>query len=183
MTDMEQQLILQAQKGDGAAFGILVKDHLTRVYGTAYMFLRNAEDAADISQEVLIRAYRSFGRFDPSKPLYPWLYRITRNLCINHVKRSGAASVAMDDLAWVPSAYEGPEEQAIRKDEAETLRQAMDELSASHREILSLKHFGDCSYAEMADILEIPIGTVMSRLYNARRRLRDILTRIEGETI
>lgn len=175
MTGMEQQLILQAQRGDGAAFGMLVKDNLSRIYRAAYMILRNAEDAADISQEVFIRAFRAFPRFDASKPLYPWLYRITRNLCFNHIKRADSRSVAMDDLGWVPSEYLGPESLAVRNEDAAIVRKAMGNLSAPHREILSLKHFADCSYAEMAEILDIPIGTVMSRLYNARKRLGEIL--------
>lgn len=182
MSDMETELMVRARKGDGKAFGLLIRGYLTRVYRTALLFVHNSEDAADICQEVLIRAYRAFPRFDPARPLYPWLYRITRNVCINHVRRRDAATVAMEDLGWVPSTYEGPEAQAVRAGEAESIRRAMARLSESHREILSLKHYADCSYAEIAEILDIPIGTVMSRLYNARRRLADILTSSEGET-
>ena len=178
---VEQQLVLRAKTGDGRAFGLLAKQYLGRIYQGAYFFLHNNEDAADISQEVFIRAYRSFGTFDAGRPLYPWLYRIMKNLCINHARRSKKETSISDDPGCLADERSGPEAELIKREECERLRLAVSQLPELHREIITLKHFQGCSYSEMADILSIPIGTVMSRLYNARKRLGGLYAALEGK--
>lgn len=175
MDVMEIQLILEAKSGNREAFGQLVGLYGKRVYHTAFSFLHNVDDAADIVQEVFLRAYKNLTSFDVTKALFPWLYRITKNLCINAAKRSSRreGTLPVDDL--LPSRSFDPVRDLTRGEEAEELRKAIASLEENHRNILIMKHFQDCSYADMSEILEIPIGTVMSRLYNARMRLREKL--------
>jgi RNA polymerase sigma-70 factor, ECF subfamily len=176
---MEVQLITAAQAGDTDAFSELVRLYSRRVYRLAYSFLHNVDDASDIVQEVFLRAYRSLARFDTSRAFYPWLHRITRNLCINRrsLKANTEGTLPVEEL--LPAAGYDPLATTLRNEELEQLRIAVTNLPEMHREIIVLKHFQECSYAEIAEILDVPIGTVMSRLYNARQKLKALLTEAE----
>lgn len=178
---MEAQLILAAQSGDERALAELIRRYDRRVYRLAYSFLHNVDDAADVVQEVFLRAYRNLSRFDTTRAFYPWLYRITRNLCIN--KRNLGANkertLPADDL--IPSVTFDPLTIVVNNEEIEALKNAICLLPDLHREILLLKHFQECSYADIAEILGIPIGTVMSRLFNARKKLKSLLVEVESE--
>ena len=176
--DMERQLILQAQKGNRDAFGELVNLYGRRIYYAAYSFLHNVDDASDSVQEVFLRAFKNLSSFDPSRAFYPWLYRIAKNLCINTVQRASRRDTALPPEDIIASTGRGPESEAVRNEEADQLREAMTLLSDKHREIIKLKHFQECSYAEIAEILDIPIGTVMSRLYAARGKLKDLVMEV-----
>jgi RNA polymerase sigma-70 factor (ECF subfamily) len=178
---LERQILLEAKGGSKEAFAALVKAYFPRLYRAAYGFLRNVEDSADLCQEAFLRAYRNMARFDAGKTFYPWIYKILRNLCINHLRGRKRHTLRATDLEELESGYPAPEKEVLRKEELELLHRAIDRLPEMHREILLLKTYGDASYQEIAEILSIPIGTVMSRLYNARVKLRGILD-AEGET-
>ena len=177
---VESELILAAQSGDAAAFSSLVKQYSRRVYRLAYSFVHNVDDAADIVQEVFIRAFRNLSRFDTTRALYPWLHRITRNLCINLRSRKANTETTLPTEEILPAVSADPLAVALENERLVTIRQAIDELPAMHREIIVLKHYQECSYAEMAEILDIPIGTIMSRLYNARQKLKVLLEEVEA---
>jgi len=176
--NMEAQLITQAQSGSREAFSRIVELYGRRVYHAAYSFLHNMDDASDIVQEVFLRAYKNFSSFDANRALYPWLYRITRNLCINMVQRASRKETALPDEDLIAGTGRDPAAELLRSEELEELRGALVELPEKHREMIILKHFQDCSYAEMAEILDVPIGTVMSRLYAARSKLREKITEV-----
>ncbi len=134
-----------------------------------------------LSQEAFIKAYQARHRFDASRPFYPWFYRILKNHCLNFVQR-GRKDVSIDDennhrelASGRPTALEDLESEERRR----IVRAAVDRLADDHREIIVLKSFKELSYREIADVLEIPIGTVMSRLYYARQALRAIIEEIE----
>jgi RNA polymerase sigma-70 factor (ECF subfamily) len=167
--------VLRAQSGDRAAFGVLASQYLDRVYRVAYSVVRNHEDAADIAQETLVRAYRTLDRFDPDRPLFPWLYQIARNLGINRIQRVRKREASLPEFDVIEARERGPAESLLHESEAERVRRAIAELPEHHRRIIELCHFDDCSYNEMAEILDIPVGTVMSRLYHARKRLQKVL--------
>ncbi len=172
---MERELILEAKSGSRDAFTNLMKRYDKRVYYAAYSFLHNIEDASDVAQEVLLKVFKKISTFDHDRPLYPWLYRITRNLCINRINRSENKNYSLSEEELIPSSARTPEAALLRDEESETVRHAVSALPDRHREIIELKHFQDCSYAEISEILNIPIGTVMSRLYNARGKLKESL--------
>lgn len=177
---MEAQLITLAQGGNQEAFSKLFSLHGRRIYFAAYSFLHNVDDASDIVQEVFLRAYKNIGTFDTKRAFYPWLYRIARNLCINTVQRSSRKETGLPAEELIPARTDDPASELLRKEEIEGLRKALDQLQDKHREIITLKTFQDCSYAEIAEILDIPIGTVMSRLYTARTKLRAILMEVNA---
>lgn len=171
----ERLLVVRAKAGDREAFSALVCENLTRVYRAAYAVLRNHDDAEDITQETFLRAHRNLGRFDETRPIFPWLYRITRNLCLNRIERVAKRETRLPEFDYVADKAAGPEESAVAAGERERVRDAVSRLPEPHRRIIELSHFQECSYREIADLLEIPIGTVMSRLYNARQRLKSLL--------
>jgi RNA polymerase sigma-70 factor (ECF subfamily) len=168
-------LITRAQVGDRDAFGLIVRRYLERVYRVAYGVVRNGDDAADIAQDTFVRAYRGIARFDPSRPIFPWLYQIARNLAINRLERVRNRETSMPEFDTLEASDVGPEAAAVAADERARVRAAVALLPDRHRSVIELNHFQECSYKEMAEILGIPIGTVMSRLYHARRKLREVL--------
>jgi RNA polymerase sigma-70 factor (ECF subfamily) len=152
----------------------------------AYGFVGNAEDARDLSQEAFVKAYQARDRFDPDRPFYPWLYRIIKNHCLNFVKRGMKSTTPLyyddnPDREKFAGPQATPLEELEQDERIRMVRAAVNMLSEDHREIILLKNFRGHSYQEIADILEIPIGTVMSRLYYARKALKEIIERLEME--
>jgi RNA polymerase sigma-70 factor (ECF subfamily) len=183
--DPERDLIQRWKRGDKRAFEALVRRHMTDAFYVAYGYVGNAEDARDLSQEAFIKAYLARARFDEERPFYPWLYRILKNHCLNFVTR-GRRHLSLDDenehreiASPAATALEDMEENERKR----LVRVAIDRLSEDHREIIVLKNFKEHSYREIAEMLGIPIGTVMSRLFYARQALRLIIEEIErGES-
>lgn len=173
----EAAVILDALRGDRTAFGELVEAYQKRAYAVAYSFVGNREDALELAQEAFARAFKAMHRFDANMPFYPWLYRIVRNTCLNHLKkkkRRGETSLdSLHEAGYdVPTSCGDPERAVVLDDLRRAIAAAMGQLSPEHREILTLRHFQDLSYAEIAACLGVPQGTVMSRLHAARRALK-----------
>jgi RNA polymerase sigma-70 factor (ECF subfamily) len=184
----EKAALAAARKGDRAAFGGLVRAYQRRAYAVAYSFVRNRDDALELSQEGFVRAFRSMSRFNAEMPFYPWLYRIIRNACLNHLKKKRRhGETSLDRM--MESGYDarelrrGPSESAELGDLKEAIGVAMAQLTPDQREILRLRHFLELSYAEIAECLEIPQGTVMSRLHGARKGLRRVLETTAPEVV
>lgn len=143
----------------------------------AYGFVGNREDALELAQESFARAYKAMGRFDSSLPFYPWLYRIIKNTCLNHLKkRKRRGEVSLEGMREsgfdVVSGGPGADTHVHRDDVRVRMAEALNRLPEEHREILVLRHFQELSYKEIAECLGIPQGTVMSRLHAARKNLR-----------
>lgn len=174
-TDMA--LVRRAQAGDEAAFGRLVERYMRRAYFAALSLVGSREDALDLSQEAFARAYRSRDAIDPERPFYAWLYQILRRLCFNFMRdRSTRARVLESAGAWLANAAAdraapNPAEAFEREERRRMVAAAIESLPAREREVLALKEFEGLSYREIAALVGVPIGTVMSRLYSARRRL------------
>ena len=177
----EREIILGWKRGDKRAYEALVRRYMSDAFGVAYGFVGNAEDARDLSQEAFIKAYHARSRFDDGRPFYPWLYRILKNHCLNFLTR-GRTHVSIDDEnehREIASPGPTPLDQMESDERRRVVRAAIDRLSEDHREIIVLKNFREHSYREIADILEIPVGTVMSRLFYARQALRGLIEEIE----
>ncbi len=180
----ERDLIIRSQAGDRAAFGKLVEQHMKRAYFAALGFLGSHDDALDISQEAFARAFDSRAKLDPGRPFYPWVYQIMRRLVFNisrdrkarGAKLEAATGWIVDDLS-ARALREGPAARLERSELEERLHGAIAGLADQEKEVLVLKEFEDLKYREIAELLEIPIGTVMSRLYSARKSLAK---RLEG---
>ncbi len=176
----EVEILAAAQRGDKAAFGVLVRQYQRRAYGAAYSLVGNREDSLELAQEAFVKAFRSMGRFDASRPFYPWLYRIVRSTCLNHLKkkkRRGESSLEgmMEKGFDARAAGRGPREIAELGDLKRAIHCALAELSQEQQEIIRLRHFLELSHSEIAQCLDIPRGTVMSRLHGARKRLRSAM--------
>jgi RNA polymerase sigma-70 factor (ECF subfamily) len=146
---------------------------LHRGYVAAFRFLGNAEDAAEALQEAAAKALGAGDRYDPARPFYPWFYKILKNHCLNKKARR-KPSEPLDNNP-VAASGASAEEQVLHSEKRGHIEQALDVLSEEHREILDLRHFQDLGYEEIAEILQCPVGTVMSRLYRARKALRSQL--------
>jgi RNA polymerase sigma-70 factor (ECF subfamily) len=165
------QAIMACQRGSRDAFEVVVNAYMRRAYFAALALVGNREDALDISQEAFVKAYRAIRRFDPKRPFYPWFYRIVRNLCFDWLrKRSRRPREGLE--SDVPDSRANPEALARRDEVKEQVWQGIHRLGDKDREILVLRHFQHMSYREIAVTLGIPEGTVMSRLFTARSRLR-----------
>jgi len=148
------------------------------VFKTAYLILDDAQRAEDILQEVFIKVHKSLETFDSQKGrLSTWLYRITVNQCISERRNRHLPSVSLENLGdegFEPAAADcqRPDNLALKQEESEKIQQAMKALDRKHRAVLVLRYFDDLSYEEVAQALDIPLGTVKSRLNTAIRILR-----------
>jgi len=174
MIDAEEHgLILRCQQGDRSAFEPLVRRHMRAAAAFALAWTGSREDALDLSQEAFTRAFRAIRRFDLSRPFYPWLHTILRNLCLNHLSRASRRhEVPLKDGLDPPDPLPGPAAALERSELRRRVWEGIRALGARDREILILREFQGLSYAELAEVLQIPRGTVMSRLHTARQRLR-----------
>jgi len=161
---------------------------LDSLYNTAYRLARNAEDAEDLVQETYLKAYRSFEQFTPGTNLKAWLFKILKNTFINLYRKRQAAPQE-GDFSAIEGGFEGqvqpeaagrmptPEQEALENALDENVQRALDRLPPDYRMAVVLADLEGFSYKEIAEILEIPVGTVMSRLYRGRKRLEEDLLR------
>ena len=190
------ELVERVQGGDQDAFKELVERYQRKVYSICYGMLKDSEASLDVSQEVFIKVYRYMEKFNRESSFYTWLYRITVNMCIDHIrKNSKVQRVEYDDRISHESGEIEGEEHSLpstlgihpdkvygRKELREKMLEALETLSEKHRTILILREVEGLSYEEMADVLNISKGTVMSRLYHARRYFQDAIHEyLQGE--
>jgi RNA polymerase sigma-70 factor (ECF subfamily) len=178
MTDLnrlsEKELLEQVRKGDKDAFRVIVTRHMKPAYYVALGFLRNHQDALDVSQDAFIRAYRKRKSFDPQRPFFPWFYRLLRNLCLDYIKKYRRRDKTPLDENRILNEKE--EDFELKR----TMWKGIDELPFEHREIIILRYFRQMSYQEIAEMVGKPIGTVMSSLFYAKKKLREIIKKYMG---
>lgn len=166
----ERSRIIAAQAGDEAARSWIVRQYSPAVYRFCLRMLRNDEDARDVAQEAMLKVMRSLDRVDPDKRFSTWVFGIARNSAIDAYRRRRHLSDEGPIEPADPSP--SPLELSTRQERAERLQDAMDSLPPMYREVLVMYHFEHMKYREIADILDLPIGTVMNRIFRARERLR-----------
>ncbi len=179
----DSALVMDIRAGNKKAFQTLVERHKKTAYRMALGLVGNRDDAHDISQEAFLRVYRSAATYNDQQPFLPWFYTIIANLCRTWLKKRTCRDhrmVDVDDVSYLLISDDNPEQAIIQKETAARLRRALMELSFEDREIITLQHFRGMSYEEIAGLLHIPRGTVMSRLYYARRRLAALMRRNDG---
>ena len=187
MVDLDDAaLVERCRAGDVAAFEPLVEKYRQRVWRLAYNVLRDREEAWDVAQEAFIKAYQALPTFRGQSAFYTWLYRIVMNVAADRGRSRGAQGRAfgterVPEEDWervLPDQNPGdesPDAAAARTEDRAKIMKALDTLSEDHRRIIMLSDLEGLSYREIAETLDIPMGTVMSRLHNARKRLRDAL--------
>ncbi len=165
-------LISRSQAGDQGTFTALFEQYKNLVFKTAYLMLDSVTEAEDALQEVFVLVHRDLPSFDPRKGAFTtWLYRVTVNYCLNHRRKRTFINVPLEDA---PSATAGESPGASLAEE-ELIRQAVKELSEKQRAVVILRYYWELPYAEISRILDIPLGTVKSRLDLALRTLRRTL--------
>lgn len=178
-TDEEPERIISARDGDTAARAWIVERWTPPVWRFCRRMLMNDEDAGDAAQETLVKVLRSLDRYDPNRSFATWVFGIARNTCIDEHRRRKRRS--WDEPGEVVDMAPSPLQDVARYQRAETLERALAELSPMYREILVLYHFEHRKYTEIAEILEVPLGTVMNRIFRARKKLRDLYEEHGGE--
>ncbi len=166
------------QQGNGTAFEQAILPHLDAAYNLARWLTRNSEDAEDVVQEAYLRAFRFFDGFHGGNAR-TWLFKIVRNTCYTwlHKNRAEQNAAPFDEQVHTGTAEtQDPETLLIRKTDGQSLKQALEELPATFREVFVLLELEGLSYRQIAEVQGIPVGTVMSRLARARHRLRESLT-------
>ena len=183
MNPDDRLLVERCQAGDLSAFEPLVEKYRQRVWRLAYNVLRDREEAWDVAQDAFIRAYQALPSFRGQSAFYTWLFRIVMNLAADRARQRAARGRAFGTERVPEEDWErlmadqgaSPDSTAAQTEDRERIGKALETLSDDHRAIIMLSDVEGLAYREIAEVLDIPIGTVMSRLHNARKRLRQAL--------
>jgi RNA polymerase sigma factor (sigma-70 family) len=177
--EIERELVRKCKAGDSRFYEPLVRAYEPPGLRLALGMMGNADDARDALQEAFVKAFKSFRRFDVSRPFGPWFFQILRNQCRDMLRSHQARFrvEALDDgfMAHPADPEWGPERRRERSAAKELLWLGLERVNEEHREVLVLKELQGMRYAEIAQILDIPEGTVASRLFHARKALKDAL--------
>jgi RNA polymerase sigma-70 factor (ECF subfamily) len=167
-------MVAQCLEGDTSAFEYFLERYQRPIFNLALRMVRDYEDARDITQTVFVKAWEKLETYDPKHKFFSWLYRIAVNESLNLIKQRRGVLQGVRQL-FLNSPRHAP---AAPHDEGQSvkLRNALMKLKPEHRAVVVLKHLSDCSYRDLSDILEIPEKTVKSRLFEARRVLRNLLS-------
>ncbi|MBW8041068.1 MAG: sigma-70 family RNA polymerase sigma factor [Planctomycetes bacterium] len=187
----EEELVVidPARRGSKEAFESIVKIYMKNAYFIALGLVGNRDDALELSQEAFILAYRNIKRLKPNRKFFPWFYQILRNVCFSHLrKRRHRQTRSLEEIeeqtpiADVDDSFT-PDVVAERNETKDMIWKAIGKLDDKHREVIILRHFQNLSYEQIAQNLFCSRGTVMSRLYHARKKLKELLrTKKGGET-
>ncbi len=180
----DADLVRAALAGDADAFGLLVERYRVRLYRFVERYTNDAEDARDVTQDVFLKVHAALDSFDPKYRFSTWLFRIAGNAAIDHLRRRKVRPLPLE----LPQGEDGepriaeprenrpdPLEDLTRRRLREALAAAIDRLPDDYRELISLRHYGEMPYEEIAALKGMPLGTVKNKLFRARRALRDLL--------
>lgn len=197
-TKGDHDLVQRVQAGDTAAFRALFDKYHRRAFAVAMGVVKNEDDALDAVQEAFVKVHKNIHKFEGSSSFYTWLYRIVMNVSIDHVRRTSRRknldfderalheeSQVAGDGALVPSVTNAnPGKAALRRELGTAIQAALQELPEHHRAVIVLREIEGMSYEEMAQTLEVPKGTVMSRLFHARKKMQASLgPYLSGEAV
>jgi len=179
----ESFLVAAARGGSAAAFRTIVERYHERLYQVVFRIVRNRSDAEEVTQETFLKAFRGLGSFQEDSALFTWLYRIAVNAAVDvSKKQKRRRHLSLNDESSPGEMLDvavdaGPGDEPERAELVELVRQGIEELPEQYRVILTLREYGELSYEDLASVLHLPKGTVESRLFRARMRLKDWLLR------
>lgn len=173
----DQALILSTLRGEVQAYGELVERYQRSVYNVCYRMMRERQGAEDMAQEAFVRAFERLNTFDLERPFGPWIRKVAANVCLNRLTRGAPPDVPLDDEFDAPLAarWGDPEGEQQQAEMVEAVRHAVWELPPHYRAVIELRHFQGLTYAEIGEVLGLPLSDVRSHLYRARRRLAEAL--------
>lgn len=183
MTDLERQLIEKSQQGDIESFELLIKEYQKLAFNIAYRMLGNTEDAADATQDAMIKVYKSINSFKGNSSFSTWLYRIVTNTCLDELRKRKKDKTLSYDRGIeteegtlereIPDTRNIPEEVAERKEQLQDLVEAINRLPEQHKTVIVLRDIKGFSYEQIAEILDCSQGTIKSRISRARMALKE----------
>jgi len=181
----DRDLVRRCLKNDQEAFRMLLAKYERPVYGIVRRMIPNDEDARDLAQEAFIRAFRHLNQFDQNRRFSSWLFRIAHNLCIDHYRRRRLDTVPMvrhsdgeEEEAWdLPDVGPSPAELFSDRERGQRLLVAVESLPPAYRVVILMRHQQGLAYDEIAESLEVPLGTVKARIHRAHRLLKEKLLR------
>jgi len=177
----DADLIMRIKNGDSKAFDELVDRHKRRAFFTAMGLVGDKELAYDLSQDAWVATFKAMPRFKEGRPFYPWFHRILTNLCKNALRHRSVENRVMpsriedENMPQIEGEVLNPQSFLENGEAKSAVWRAIQKLSPDHRELVVLVHFEYRSYAEVAQLLDVPVGTVMSRLFYARKKLAKML--------
>ncbi len=171
----DAQLVKLCLEGEQSAYTQLLNRYKNAIFSYVYRLVRNRVDAEDLTQETFIRAFKALGTYDPNFPFSNWLFRISHNLAVDFFRRHKTPAVQITEEITTP----GPAENYRHQRQKEIIEQAILKLSVEYREVLLLYHREGKSYEELARILDLPLGTVKTRLHRAREKLKRELLKVK----
>jgi len=173
--DPDHAVLAECSTGNTQAFNELVLRHKDRLYTVAVQLLGDSSEAEDVTQEAFLRAYEKLTEFRGDARFSTWLYRICYNLCLNHLTRKKIDRQEGLFPETLPDGEEQFLDHAIVKEQQDVVRRAISQLTVEFRDVVILYYTGQLSYEEIASLLELPVGTVRSRLHRGREQLKDLL--------
>jgi RNA polymerase sigma-70 factor (ECF subfamily) len=180
----DADLIRRALSGEQSAFAKLLGKYRRQVYTLTMRMLGQEQDAEDAAQDAFIRAFQSLESCDPNRPFLRWIYRIAYNLCVDRYRRRRYVTISLDEpigeeqfTRELTDETPGPDERLDMKEEQRRLTELLSTLPPRYRAVVVLRHQDDLSYEEIADILNLPLGTVKARMHRAHNLLRKMLKR------
>jgi RNA polymerase sigma-70 factor (ECF subfamily) len=178
---IEYRIVKRAKKGDRLAFAELVELYKDKLYNLSYRMTGNPQEAEDVAQEAFLKAYANLEKYDPKHKFSTWIYRIATNLCIDRMRKKKpdySLDAEVDGIeggdmySRLPSSELTPEEEVVRAEMQSEVQQAIANLPENYRAAVILKYMHDMSLQEIADILEVPVSTVKTRIHRGREALR-----------
>ncbi len=178
------KLIRRCKRGEEAAFAQVLERYRGPIYNLCYRMARNSEDARDLAQEVFIKVFSLLDRFDENYAFSSWLFRIATNHCIDHLRRNRLRFLSLergggheDEEAEIQVADSGPTPEVVlqRREAMERLEEVIADLPPHYRAITLLRHDQQLTYEEIADVLDLPLGTVKARIHRARNLIQQML--------
>lgn len=183
----DEELVERAQGGDMEAFDVLVTRYRGKIYGMIYHLVHNEADAWDLAQDAFVKAWKALPRFEGKSRFYTWLYRISHNVVYDWLRKKGnvaerkefdesfVGDPVAENAPTVPKPVDSPDREAVRQDLRDEIQAALDRLSPEHRETIVLREVEGLKYDEIAECMGCSTGTVMSRLFYARKNLQQML--------
>ncbi|MGB8954010.1 MAG: RNA polymerase sigma factor SigW [Tumebacillaceae bacterium] len=182
---LEYRVVKRAQKGDRMAFAELVELYKDKLYNLAYRMMGNAQEAEDVAQEAFLRAYKNLDSYNAKHKFSTWIYRIATNLCIDKMRKKKpdySLDAAVDGIEGadmytrIASSERTPEEEYVRAETQTEVQAAIESLPDNYRAAVVLKYMHDMSLQEIAEVLEVPVSTVKTRIHRGREALRASLS-------
>ena len=179
----DEELVAAVLEGERERFGDLVERYQGRLVNYLFRLLRNADDAHDLAQEVLVKVYQVLDRYDPHYKFSTWLFRIAQNAAIDQIRRRRLKLVSLrqddsegDGRDWdLPSGERGPYGELRNRERGDAIQEAIEGLPWEYRELILMRHYGELPYDEIARLKQMPLGTVKNKLFRGRQMLKEKL--------